>query len=216
MAKTPSDPMKHLRQSPLADLGLGARAAADADMDAGVTLAEHPFRLMVNLRGDKKAKAFLDGVKGATGLNPPTAVGTTAGDPNKLAIYCLGPDEWLVTAADGVADDLAETLTQALHSQHTAVTEVGEGFTVIALAGHFARDVLAKGCALDLHPKSFGPGRCAQTLLARADVLLHQTAYDRATDEGAYEIHVRRSFAGYLWAWLEDAGLEYDVKVSSV
>ena len=43
--------------------------------------------------------------------------------------------------------------------------------------------------------------------IARADVILHQTGAD------AYDIHVRRSFAEYLWTWLEDAGLEYGVAV---
>jgi sarcosine oxidase subunit gamma len=60
--------------------------------------------------------------------------------------------------------------------------------------------VLAAGCALDLHPRAFGPGRCAQTLLARAAVILEQTS-----GEPAYRIYVRPSFAGYLADWLRDA-----------
>ena len=32
-------------------------------------------------------------------------------------------------------------------------------------------------------------------------------------DEASFDIHVRRSFAEYLWLWLADAGLEYGVGV---
>ena len=62
-----------------------------------------------------------------------------------------------------------------------------------------AAEVLAGGCALDLHPSVFPPGSCAQTLLARAQVILYRT------DEHTFRILVRPSFADYLRAWLRDA-----------
>jgi sarcosine oxidase subunit gamma len=71
------------------------------------------------------------------------------------------------------------------------------------VAGPRARDLLAHGCALDLHPRSFGPGRCAQTMLARAQVLLV------AHDGDEFTVFVRSSFAGYLATWLLDAAAEY-------
>jgi sarcosine oxidase subunit gamma len=46
--------------------------------------------------------------------------------------------------------------------------DVSASRAVIELAGAQARAVLAKGCGLDLHPRSFTAGRCAQTVLARA------------------------------------------------
>jgi sarcosine oxidase subunit gamma len=45
----------------------------------------------------------------------------------------------------------------------------------------------------------FAPGRCAQTLLARAEVILHRV------DEETFRVFVRPSFAAYLRAWLDDA-----------
>jgi sarcosine oxidase subunit gamma len=76
--------------------------------------------------------------------------------------------------------------------------------TVIEVARADARDLLLKGCALDLHPRVFGVGRCAQTLLARAQVVLVPR-----TDEPAYRVFVRASFAEYLAEWLLDAAAEY-------
>ena len=99
-------------------------------------------------------------------------------------------------------------LSEAVRGRHGAVTEVSDGRTVICLSGARAREVLAKGCGLDFHPRVFGPGRCAQSALARAPVIVHQT------DEGpSYELYVDASFAAYLWAWLEDAAGEYDLAI---
>jgi sarcosine oxidase subunit gamma len=61
-----------------------------------------------------------------------------------------------------------------------------------------------KGCSLDLDPAAFGPGRCAQTALARAHMLLHQVS-----DVPCYHVYAHRSFADYVFAWLEDAAAEY-------
>ena len=77
------------------------------------------------------------------------------------------------------------------------------------MAGAYARDVLAKGCPLDLHPREFKPGDCAQSHYAKASVLLYQ-----ADDAPTYHLTVARSFAEYLWLRLEDAGLEYGCAVA--
>ena len=91
---------------------------------------------------------------------------------------------------------------------HTSVTDVTGGQTVITLRGPSARDVLAKGCPLDLHPLVFQPGDCAQTLLGKANVII------RCVDDSpSYELIVRRSFADYAALWLHDAALEYGCAV---
>ena len=44
------------------------------------------------------------------------------------------------------------------------------------------------------------PAAAPRGSLAKAVVLLHQT-----DDEPAYDLYVDRSYAEYLWLWLEDA-----------
>jgi sarcosine oxidase subunit gamma len=112
-----------------------------------------------------------------------------AGD-GRSALW-LGPDEWLVVGDGPLALDVP--------AGAGAVVDLSANRVVLELRGADARDVLAAGCALDLHPRAFGPGRCAQTLLARANVILEQTAAD------AFRVYVRPSFAGYLRDWLDDA-----------
>ena len=115
---------------------------------------------------------------------PPLAPNTVVGD----AIW-LGPDEWLVLG--GREEDYAD---------QPAAVDVSANRVCLELAGDGAADVLARGCALDLHPSVFPPGRCAQTLVARAQVILYRT------DEHTFRLLVRPSFADYLRAWLRDAG----------
>jgi sarcosine oxidase subunit gamma len=99
----------------------------------------------------------------------------------------LGPDEWLVLGGR--------------EADYAVACDVSANRVVLELSGADARAVLAAGCAIDLRPRAFGPGRCAQTLLARAQVILQCTADD------TFRIFVRPSFAPYLRAWLEDARL---------
>ena len=117
----------------------------------------------------------------------------------------------MMVGPPGSEGAIAEGLLGALEGQHAAITDVTEGRTVIGLAGRNARDVLMKGCPLDVHRREFKPGDCAQSVLAKATIILHQTA--EADGGPAYDIYVERSFADYLWTWLEDAALEYGLAV---
>jgi sarcosine oxidase subunit gamma len=101
---------------------------------------------------------------------------------------------------EGCEADMARALRLAAGEGCAAVNELGSGQTVIELAGPRAREIIAKGCPLDLHPRVFGPGRCAQSRLARTLVTIAQI--DAAP---RFELIVRRSYADYLWQWLADA-----------
>ncbi|HET8728937.1 MAG TPA: sarcosine oxidase subunit gamma family protein [Alphaproteobacteria bacterium] len=201
MAETAAPPMT--RRSALAALAIAPRA----DADAGVTLAEIPHTAKLNLRGDPTDRGFMTAVGKALDMVLPTEPNTATASGGVTALW-LGPDEWLLTAAPGEESALAAKLREALSGVHAAVIDVTENSTVLRLSGPRAGDVLAKGCPLDLHPSAFAPGRAAQSLIGPVDATIHQTA------PGVYEIYVRRSFAEYLWRWLEDAGAEYGVAVA--
>ena len=196
----------YLRLGVLDHRHLDARAAYDAG-NAGVILCERRFRAKINLRG-KPLKKFLDATAKAIGLRLPKTPNQTATAEGLTALW-LGPDEWLVTGPPDSEGGIAERLGNALKGQHAAVTDVTEGRTVIGLAGRHARDVLMKGCPLDLHASQFKPGDCAQSALAKTVIILHQTS-----SAPAYDIYVERSMADYLWRWLEDAALEYGLAVT--
>lgn len=172
-----------LRRSPLAGL-----------LDDVPGVREIPFRTVVNLRA---AGPCLDRLGAALGISPP--------GPNRVAtageraILWLGPDEWLV-----LGGDVEPLLREALGTDHGSIVDVSADRTTVELSGPHAREVLEKGVAIDLHPRAFGPGQCAQTLLARAQVILRQV-----DDEPTYHVLVRGSFAPYLADWLVDATREF-------
>ena len=195
---------RYRRRSALAHLGLEARASAAAG-DAGVTLGESPMRGLLVLRGDAAAAEFRGAVAAVIGLEPVVEPLTTV-RRRDVSMLWLGPDEWLVVTPDRRLERIERALRDALEGQHAALTDVSHSRAVLVLSGPDARAVLAKGCTLDLHPRVFGPGRCAQSRLAKCQALIHQT-----TDAPEYEIHVQRSFAQYAWTWLEDAGQEFGV-----
>ena len=191
-----------LRQSPLAHLGLRGQAEEEAG-DASVTLAERPFPGIVDLRGAHKDLA--PPLKAAFEIDLPREVGGTA-RKNELIALWLGPDQWWLVDESGRL--AAVQVSDALNGPVHAATNVGESRTRIRVSGPRARDLLAKGCPLDLHSRVFPEGSCAQSLLAKAGVLIHHLE-----DGAGYELYVLRSFADYLWHWLADAAREYGLAI---
>jgi sarcosine oxidase, subunit gamma len=126
-----------------------------------------------------------------------TQVNVRAADaprPSVGDVLRLGPDEWLVVAPEDGAPEL--------HGD--SVVDVSGWRTTLELSGPRARDVLAKGCSLDLHPSAFARGDCAQTLLAQAQAIVWLV-----DEEPVFRLLVRSSFAAYVATWLLDAMAEY-------
>ncbi|MBO6520123.1 MAG: hypothetical protein JJ900_04440 [Rhodospirillales bacterium] len=202
-------------RSPLAHLHLDARAHEEADISGtGVVMKEIPYRGLINIRGDAADSAFVDAVQKAVKLSPPVDANTVAGKANTTRIMWLGPDEWLVITSPQGADRAMKALWKNLKTDglHAAVTDSTQARTCIEISGPRAREVLQKGCSLDLHPSVFGPGQSAQTIVSKVAVMMTQTAAARNGDP-TYELYPLRSFATYLWTWLEDASQEYGLKV---
>jgi sarcosine oxidase subunit gamma len=197
------------RRSALAHLGLVARAASSRKSGAGVTMAEVAHRTIVNVRGTASDPAFSSAVQTATGLALPSAANTvsTAG---VWQILWLGPNEWWITGPDGEADSLVEALRANFAGQHAIACDVSESRAIIALKGPKARDVLMRGVSLDLHPRAFHVGQCAQTGLSRANALIHLV-----DDIPTFEIYVLKSFSDYLWRWLETVARDFNPAIEA-
>jgi sarcosine oxidase, subunit gamma len=177
----------------------------------GIRLGERQGLGKIDLRGDPNDRAFMAAVGRVLDLLLPGEPCTSAAKAQIAALW-LGPDEWLVTCPAGEVARLQSSLREALADVHAAVTDLTDGRVAFRLAGPSARDVLAKGTPLDLHPRVFPPGSCAQSLLAKASVLFH--LLDDDGERGpSFDVYVSRSFAHYLWMWLEDAGREYGVQI---
>ena len=202
-------------RSPLAHLGLEARAQNDADISGtGVVMREIPYRGLINIRGDADNPEFISGVEKAVRHAPPVEANTVAGKPSTTRIMWLGPNEWLVITKPEGAERALNALTKSLKVDglHASVTDSTHARTCIEISGPRAREILMKGCAIDLHPSRFGPGQCAQCVVSKVGVMLTQTSVARNGDP-TYELYALRSFSTYLWTWLEDAAQEYGLKI---
>jgi sarcosine oxidase subunit gamma len=193
------------------------RPALEAARPRGLRLGERRLGKL-ELRGDPADRTFMAAVGRTLDVLLPSEPNSTAGRDALVALW-LGPDAWLLTCPLDEVAAHAESLRQALSDAHAAITDVSDGRVVLRLAGPNARDLLAKGCPLDLHPRGFPPGSCAQSLFAKTSVLIHlidhQPQPGPTFDLPAFDLYVGRSFAHYLWAWLEDAGREYGLQIAS-
>jgi sarcosine oxidase subunit gamma len=180
------------RRSPLA--AFAQRFAQASDTPSRIRLRELPFLTQLTLRAEGSGAA-----SATLGLPLPVVPNTTR-SRRDLSVLWMGPDEWLIVGEH--VDQVP--LERALEGLHATVADVSAQRTVIEVAGADARELLLKGCALDLHPQTFAVGRCAQTNLARTQVVL----FSRAR-QPVYWVFVRASFAEYLAEWLIDAAAEY-------
>ncbi|NPT42903.1 sarcosine oxidase subunit gamma [Paraburkholderia sp. 1N] len=173
-----------------------------ATASAAFRLSERPFLELVNVRGDTRDAAFMQAVEGVIGCRPPEKANTIVRG-NGYDMLWLGPDEWLVRSA--MAHDAIRTaplqakLGAAFAGVFASAVDIGSGYTVLEISGTRTRDVLVRGCPLDLHPKLFGEGQCAQTHYFKASMTLLPTGAD------SFDIVVRRSFADYFVKIMLDA-----------
>ncbi|MEJ7139307.1 sarcosine oxidase subunit gamma [Amphibiibacter pelophylacis] len=166
-----------------------------------LTAAWQTCAAILNLRGNPDDAAFRDGVRQALGADLPVAACSAnldAGAQAGLRLIWAGPDDWFVLSRYDTAAALELRLRQALAGQHVAVTDVSGGYTVLELAGAGARELLAQGCPLDLHPRQFRVGQSAGSVFFKASVWLWQTQ-----DEPRFEVLVRNSFRGYVALLIE-------------
>lgn len=158
-------------------------------------LRELPFLAQLDVRMSPEAASTLTL---ALDIDLPLEPNTVTGDERRAALW-LGPDEWLVVGQPGSEHQLEAVLRE---TSEAAVVDVSANRTTLELRGPRVRELLEFGCPIDLRPSVFGPGRCAQTLLARANVIVWYLTDD---PEPTYRLFVRPSFAAYVAAWLADA-----------
>ena len=103
--------------------------------------------------------------------------------PNRVAsgsgvdALWLGPDEWLLVFERN-ADKTVRKLDKLCAKHGASLTDVSDARGVVRVAGGRARDVLAKGCSLDLHERGFEAGSCAQSTIALCQVVLQRLPDD--------------------------------------
>jgi sarcosine oxidase subunit gamma len=170
-------------------------------------MLERPFKAKIGLRGGPDVARAVEPV---LGFGLPMAVGQTGAGAGAHAFW-IGPDDWIIVHEPGREAGLAAALREACRGMHHAVIDITERMTTICLEGQPLRDVLAAGCPLDLHPRAFKPGMVLQSHYGKANVILHYVAGN--ADRPFVDLYTNRSFADYVWKYLESAAREFGYEI---
>jgi sarcosine oxidase, subunit gamma len=174
-------------ESPLAhrtqpeDLSIGMREIAD--------------RGMIDLRGLGSDRKFMAAAKLALGIELPKSPCTSV-SWGEIKVLWLSIDQWLILASRSRAAELLAALNKALAGIHALAVDVSDMRAVIRLEGEGAREVLMKGCSLDLLSGEYGPGTVRRMRFAEIAALLH------VIEDGVFDVYIFRSYADYAWDYL--------------
>jgi sarcosine oxidase subunit gamma len=173
-----------------------------------LTFAEVAIAGAWNAQGDPARASFVESVTRAFGMSLPLAANTTARAAGSTSFW-LGPTSWLIVAhPQSPAIDFNAT-RDALNTAGGALFDVSSSRVAFSLAGEHASTVLAKGCPLDFHPRTFPDGGCAQSLLGHIGALF----YRRGRTE--WLMMVPRSYARDAWRFLCMSAMAYGYEVTA-
>ena len=195
-------------ETPLYHAELQAIAAHQVT-NAGVLLKELPVTGLLTIRANadtvvNNQASLTAALKSVLSLDVPNTLQSSSnGD------YCLrwmSPDEWLLSAPIGELFDIENKLRKTLTAP-VALVNVSGGYSLVELAGDQVLNVLKKSTHYDCHPRNLSVGKVVNTSFAKSQVTL------RCLATSHYELVVRRSFADYIWLWLQTASREYGLQV---
>ena len=189
------------RRSALADYA-DRFGALSATTGGDLSIHEHRFVSQIDLRADPNDVRLMQELESALGFALPVVPNTVGCLDDRRALW-LGPNEWLVVGLGGQQEAIERALHNALSGTFSSIVDVSANRALLEVRGPKARELLARGIPIDLDARSFGPGRCSQTLLAKAQVII-----ERRSDDPAFHLYIRSTFASYAADWLLDAAAE--------
>jgi sarcosine oxidase, subunit gamma len=160
-----------------------------------IGLREIADRGMIDLRGLASDRKFMAAAKQALGLELPKSPRTSAAW-GEVKVLWLSIDQWLILAPRARAAELLSALNKALDGIHALAVDVSDMRAVIRLEGEGAREVLMKGCSLDLLSGEYGPGTVRRMNFAEIAALL------QVIEDDVFDVYVFRSYADYAWDYL--------------
>ncbi len=119
-----------------------------------------------------------------------------ASETRSFTAFPLAPGQWMLVSKNAPGSGFGTGIAKKLKGIGY-VSEQSDSRVCIRVSGSQARELLARGCRLDLHQSVASKGFCAQTPMAQVGVLLHQV-----NDGPTYDLYVYSGFARSFWEWL--------------
>ncbi len=163
-----------------------------------VSIREISSRGMIDLRGLAGDRKFMAEAKQILGVDLPKAPRTSQsfGD---IKVLWLSTDQWLILCGRDRAPALVKDLQAAFAQLHALVVDVSDMRAIIRLEGERVREVLLKGCSLDLLGGEYPAGTVRRVRFAEIAALLN------IVEENVIDLYVFRSYANYAWDFLVKA-----------
>jgi sarcosine oxidase subunit gamma len=174
----------------------------------GVTISERVDLGLATVavrKGTAEALAAAVRAAYATGLPSDSTVATGP----TVAFIGMAPGQWFAVSERLANGALAEDLTAKLAGL-ASITDQSDGRAVVRIAGPRARDVLAKGLPIDLHPGVFRTGSAATSTIGHMGIQIWQV-----DDAPTYDIAVFRGFAESFLRWITSSAAEFGYTVES-
>jgi sarcosine oxidase subunit gamma len=142
--------------------------AAAPGTPAGLTSASLPADI-IELAALRDRTHVLRALGARRGLNLPE-FGRMAW-AREMVVLCTRPERWLVLTAPG-PPGATLSLWRDAGAGCAAAVDLSSAFASLYLAGPAVREVLARGCRLDLQDEAFASGSVASTHMAQVAVTL--------------------------------------------
>jgi sarcosine oxidase subunit gamma len=162
-----------------------------------VTTTPRRVDIVQLMSGDEGAAALVRGALGVALPGPRKA--EIAGDA--MAVW-VQPGHWLLIRPRQEEGGLAKALAA------TSAVDQTHGKALLRVSGAKARDTLAKGSRVDLHPRVFSPGSAATTTVDHVTINIVQI-----DASPTYDIVVPATFAENFLEWLIVSAAEYGCEV---
>jgi len=144
-------------------------------------------------KGDITSRLSIESCIGFILPDPPISVNSCEG----IRGVWLQPNRWMLVAEQPVGNKLESRLRNS--SPLSTIRNITTGRVVLRLSGNSVRDILAKGCSADLHPRVFRPETAMSTLLGHFSVMLE------SIDKDIIDLYITRSFGLACLDWLKEA-----------
>jgi sarcosine oxidase subunit gamma len=133
-------------------------------------------------------------------LPPP---GRTASAREAL-LLCVRPNRWLLLTPPA-PPGVALAAWREVCAGCAAPVELSSAFNALYLTGPAVREVLARGCRVDLHPDAFAAGNVAATCMAQVPVML-------AASATGWLLLTPSTTAGHFRDWLTSTAAAFGIE----
>jgi heterotetrameric sarcosine oxidase gamma subunit len=165
----------------------------DDDDPAAITLRELEIARAWNVRGDPGDASFVSQVERTLGLSLPVTPMTSSSGEDDVLLW-LGPRAWLYVAGMASARHDFDATRRTINAAGGAVFDVSASHVAWAISGAASARVLNRLCPLDLDPRAWARGQCAQSMLGHVNALLY-----RPGETASFIVLVARSLAADAW-----------------